>query len=181
MKRQIPLDTATRLMNPGSVVLVSCQGPKYPNIITIAWQMPVSKEPPLVAISVGFQRYSHELIDRTGEYGVNVPTVELWKEVVQCGSVSGRDVDKYQTFNLSPLPASEISCPLIEECAGHLECRVTDRVASGDHTIFVAEVVCAQADGDLFDDHWNIDKAKLIHHLGGKLYTTPNTLMKFTD
>lgn len=173
MKREIPLSKANRLLNSGPVVLVSTHYKGKSNIMTVAWQMPVSQAPPLVAISVRESRYSHTLIEKSREFVLNIPTIELLSVVDYCGSVSGRELDKFKEMNLTPVPAKKVSAPLIGECVGHLECKLSSSHEAGDHTVFVGEVVSASAEETLFDEHWMVEKAKLIHHLGGDLYTVP--------
>ncbi len=175
MKKEVPLPTANRLINSGPVILVTAHHKGRSNIITLAWQTPVSHVPPLVAISVGRTRYSHDLIARSGEFVVNVPTRELLAKLDYCGSVSGRDVDKFKETGLTARPARVVRAPLIQECAGHLECKLSSSLPTGDHTIFIGEVVAASVEDALFDGYWLVDQAKTIHHLGGEMYTFPDT------
>jgi len=174
MKKKISTPIANRLINSGPVVLVTTSWQGKANIITIAWQTPVSHTPMLVAISVGKTRYSHELLEKSKEFVINIPAVDLLKETAFCGSVSGRKVDKFKESGLTPIKADKVNAPLIKECIGHLECKLVEIVPCGDHTILVGEVVTAWADEELFDGYWIVDKAKLIHHLGGTKYTTPD-------
>lgn len=177
MKKEIPLSRANRLLNSGPVVLVSTHYKGKSNIMTVAWQMPVSQDPPLVAISVRESRYSYTLIEKSEEFVLNIPTIELLTVVDYCGSVSGRELDKFEEMNLTPVPARKVSAPLVGECVGHLECKLSSSHEAGDHTVFIGEVVSASAEDSLFDDHWMVEKAKLIHHLGGDLYTVPEKRM----
>lgn len=174
MKKKISVSIANRLINSGPVVLVTTSWQGKDNIITIAWQTPVSHSPMLVAISVGKTRYSHELLEKSKEFVINIPAVNLLKETAFCGKVSGRKVDKFKESGLTLIKADKVNAPLIKECVGHLECKLVETVPSGDHTIFVGEVVTAWVDEELFDGYWLVDKAKLIHHLGGTKYTTPD-------
>ena len=164
---------------PVPAVLVSCGRGEQANIITLAWQTPVSKSPPMVAISVAPSRYSHRLIDENGEFVINVPPLSMLQAVVYCGSVSGQDEDKFLGAGLTPQPAKVVSVPLIAECIGHLECQVSQRIAAGDHTLFVGQVVAASAAEDLFDEVWQVEdeRAKTIHHLGGSFFTAPEKIV----
>lgn len=65
-------------------------------------------------------------------------------------------MDKFKETGLTPIPSLEVRPPRIEECFGHLECRVVQSITCGDHTLFVGEVVATSADaevmeGDLLD------------------------------
>jgi flavin reductase (DIM6/NTAB) family NADH-FMN oxidoreductase RutF len=176
MKVHISLEKANRLINHGPTVLVSCQSDGKPNVMTAAWQTPVSKRPPLVAVSIAPQRYTHQLIEVAREFVINIPPWTLLQETHGCGTVSGRDVNKFETFGLTPLPASNVGAPLIRECIAHLECRLYESFSVGDHTLFVGEILSASVDEDLFDEFLRVDdsKAKTIHHLGSNAYTSPD-------
>jgi len=170
---------ALRLLHPMHTVLVSCIGKgEKPNIITVAWAMPTSVNPPLVAISIAPRRYSHSLIEETKEFIVNIPTIEILDETFLCGAVSGRNHDKFREAHLTPLPARKVKPPIIRECVAHLECRLKNQFTTGDHTIFVGEIVEAYADRETFSGVYNLEKAKMIFHLGGNEFATlePNVL-----
>jgi flavin reductase (DIM6/NTAB) family NADH-FMN oxidoreductase RutF len=175
-KFKVNLSTACRLLHPMHTVLVSCVGKRgRPNIITLAWAMPTSINPPLVAISIAPRRYSHALIEQTKEFVVNIPTMNILKETLFCGRMSGKDHDKFKETSLTHLPARKVKPPIIKECAAHLECKLRSQFAAGDHTIFVGEIVEAYADKEAFTDEYNLKKAKMIFHLGGNEFATLGT------
>jgi flavin reductase (DIM6/NTAB) family NADH-FMN oxidoreductase RutF len=66
--------------------------------------------------------------------------------VVGCGNTSGRLVDKFKTFGLTPMTAAVVKAPLIAECHAHLECRAIDRKLVSRYNFFVLEVVKAWID-----------------------------------
>lgn len=173
-KETVSLSVAYRLLHPMHVALVSCVGKDgKPNIITLAWVMPTSIRPPMVAISVGPARYSHALIEETGEFTVNIPTIDMLKETVYCGSVSGRNRNKFEEAGLTPLPSRKVKPPAIKECIAHLECKLHSKLPTGDHTIFAGEVVEAYADNGIFNGEvYDIEKAKMIYHVGGAYFAT---------
>lgn len=164
---------ALRLLHPMHTVLVSCVGKSgKPNIITLAWAMPTSVNPPLVAVSIAPRRHSHSLIEITREFVVNIPTVEILNETFFCGAVSGREHDKFKEAHLTPLPARKVKPPIIKECVAHLECKLQNQFTTGDHTIFVGEIVEAYANKGTFESVYNLGKAKMIFHLGGNEFAT---------
>ncbi len=169
MKKEVPMDKAHRLINTGSVVLVSSASGSRRNIMSLAWQAPLSGKPRLVGIAVAAKHFTHQLITESREYVINIPGSELLEQVKYCGKISGRDADKFTGANLTSQPARQVGVPLIGECPGHLECRVVDQVKTGDHSLFVGEVVAASAEEKFFSDHWDI-AVRLIHHLGGENY-----------
>ena len=134
--------------------------------------MITSFEPPMVALSVGPQRYSHDLIKEQGEFTVNIPTMKILKETLFCGRVSGRDYDKFKITGLTPEPAETVKPPRIKECIAHLECKVKDTMVTGDHTIFAAEILKATADNKAFNGKYDIKSTNLIYHIGENDFTT---------
>ncbi len=173
MKSEVPKDKANRIINSGQVILVSCAYKDKSNIITLAWNTPLSHKPPLLGISVAKTHLSAELIRKAEEFIVNVPSFDLLKSVVYCGTHSGREVDKFKQASLTPERANRlIKTPLIKECIGHLECYLRDTKEAGDHFLFIGEVIYACAEEDLFTQTWQVDKVKLIFHLGGRFFTT---------
>jgi len=112
------------LLHPRQTILCTAHHQKKVNIITLAWTMIISRNPPIVAISVAPQRYTHDLIKESKQFTINVPTKEIMKEVYYCGSHSGRRVDKFKETQLHPLEGIKVACPRIQECIAHLECQV---------------------------------------------------------
>src|SRR5512136_2829296 len=125
---------------PVPAVLVTC-GVERPNIITLAWVGTVCSQPPMVGIAVRPERHSHHLLREVGEFVVNLPPAGLVAAVERCGTVSGRDHDKFALCNLTPLPAARVRVPLIAECPIHLECVVRQVLSLGTHDLFLGEVV----------------------------------------
>jgi flavin reductase (DIM6/NTAB) family NADH-FMN oxidoreductase RutF len=157
-----------RLLHPMHTVLVSCVGKACkPNITTVAWAMPTSNSPLLVAISVSPQRHSHALIAESQEFIINIPTLELLQSVYACGSFSGRSFDKFKKAGLTPIPARKVKAPAIRECVAHLECTVESQFTTGDHTVFVGEVVAAYANPGVFTERYSLETARMLYHAGG--------------
>ena len=162
-----------RLLHPMHTVLVSCVGKTgKPNIITLAWAMPTSINPPLVALSIRPERHSHILIEEIKEFVVNIPTMNILRETLFCGRRSGRNYDKFKETKLTPLPAKKVKPPIIKECVAHLECILHNQFTTGDHTVFVGEIVEAYADKEIFAEGYNLKKAKMILHLRGDEFAT---------
>ena len=161
------------LLHPMHTVLVSCIGKRgKPNIITLAWAMPTSIKPPLVAISIRPARHSYALIEKTKEFVVNIPTMDLVKETLFCGRRSGKKHDKFRETGLTPSPAKKVKPPIIKECIAHLECRLHSQFATGDHTIFIGEIVAAYANKEAFTDEYDLKKAKMVFHIAGNRFAT---------
>ncbi|MFH1621864.1 MAG: flavin reductase family protein [Candidatus Omnitrophota bacterium] len=177
MKVEVPKSQATRLINPGEVILVSSYYKDKANIITLAWHMPISKDPALVGIAIAKSHLSFELIKKSEEFIINIPDVDLLKQTIACGSISGDKVDKFKKSGLTQEKADKlIKTPRIKECMGHLECYLRDLKDIGDHGLFIGEIIGASAQDGLFDNKWQVDKTKLIFHLGGKFFTSSSVI-----
>lgn len=142
--REVPVEEAWRRKYPERTVLaVSVDRGGKPNIITLGWNMPTSGRPPMVAISVGNTRYSYKLIKETGEFVLAFPSEGMEEAVIFCGTYSGREVDKFKATGLTPVKAKYVKPPLIAEATVNMECRVASSLKTGDHTIFVGEILTA--------------------------------------
>ena len=119
-----------------------------PNVIPLGWKMWTSGAPPMVAISVAHARYSHHLLHGCGEFVLAWPGEDMSRGVLLCGTKSGRDLNKIAATGWTPLPATQIRPPLIEECPVNLECKVASTLDTGDHTIFVGEIVAGHVSED---------------------------------
>ena len=148
------------LLNPEPPVLVSCGGLDHPNLITIGWTGTICTQPSMVSISVRPERFSHHLIQESGQFAINLPTEALVRSV---------------------------DCPVLAESPVNLECKVTQRIPLGSHDLFLAEVVACDVDESLLDETGKLclDKAKLIVYshgeylaLGKKLGTFGYTVRK---
>jgi flavin reductase (DIM6/NTAB) family NADH-FMN oxidoreductase RutF len=168
-KTPVNISSAYRLLHPMHTVLVSCVGKAgKPNVTTMAWAMPTSINPPLVAISLAPARHSHTLIEESGEFIINIPTLEIIQAVYACGNLSGRSFDKFKKANLTQMPAKKVKAPAIRECVGHLECEVIDQLKTGDHTVFVAKILEAYADMGVFGEGgYDPKRARMLYHGGG--------------
>ncbi len=147
---------------PVPVVMVTC-GVEKPNVITLAWVGTVCSDPPMVGISVRPGRHSHQLIEETGEFVVNIPGQDLLEIADHCGLVSGRKVDKLTEFGLTQESAAEVQVPLIAECPVNLECRVVQKLELGAHDLFLGEVIAVHVEEGVLDEtgrHIDYDRAK---------------------
>lgn len=146
------------------VLLVSQGKEGLPNVMAIGWGTTgIIWKRPIFIVLVRPSRYTYGLIDKSGEFTVNIVPPRL-KEVVQyCGTVSGRDHDKFKEKQLTPVPSAKVKTPIIKEGALHFECQVVhknDLVSSeiakpiisqfypkGDfHRVFFGEILACQSE-----------------------------------
>ena len=141
--KQLKMNKAFILIEPGPVVLVTTNDGKKDNIMTISWTM-VLDFTPVFAITTGEWNYSYTALRKTKECVISIPTVDMLDKVVGIGTCSGADTDKFDKFRLTPLKAIEVKAPLIKECLANIECKVVDIVKK--HNIVVLDAVAAYFD-----------------------------------
>ena len=162
-KRLLPLSKVYPLLEPGPVVMVTTAGKEGPDIMTLSWHTMIEFEPPLVGCVISSRNYSFGLLKVTRECAINIPTVELAEKVVGVGNTSGRRVDKFKAFGLTPVAASRVKAPLIDECYANLECRVFDTRMVNKYNFFVLEVLRAWIDP-------SVKGPRTIHHRGRGIF-----------
>lgn len=180
MKRQ--LWRPGNMLYPVPAAMVSVAGEEgKSNIITIAWAGTICSDPPMVSISVRPERYSYELLKQRGEFVVNLTTRSLAWATDYCGVRSGRDVDKWKETGLTPLPASEVSAPLIGESPVNIECRTTQILELGSHHMFLAEVAAVDVDPAYLDEKgtFHLEEADLIAYAHGRYRSLGEELGRF--
>jgi len=181
MKQEVSKYKASRLINCGMVALVSCAYKDKQDVTACGWHMPVSKEPPALAVALYNKHFSTELIRKSQEFVVNICDWSLREKVIFCGSHSGRDIDKFKGAGLTPQRAhSLIKTPVVGESIASVECLLFDIKETGDHFLFFGEVVYAQADSDYFiSGVWDTNKIELILHLGSNVFFKSSPFVEF--
>jgi flavin reductase (DIM6/NTAB) family NADH-FMN oxidoreductase RutF len=111
------------------------------NLIPLAWFSPVSFDPPLLGILVAPKRHSHDMITAAGCFTLNFIPFDRAALVRDLGSTSGRDLDKFESFDVPKREAERIDAPIMDNAYGAVECKVIDERTYGDHTLFVGEIV----------------------------------------
>lgn len=132
-----------RYLEPGPVVLVSSRSGDETDIMTMGWHTMMEFMPSLVGCVISEGNHSFELIRKSGECVINVPTVALIDIVVKIGSTTGAEIDKFQEFGLTAGKGSKVKAPLIAECHVNFECRLHDDALVDRYNFFIFEVVKA--------------------------------------
>lgn len=152
------------------------------NVLTVAWTGIVCSDPAMCYVSVRPERYSYELIRKSGEYVVNLTTAALARATDWCGVRSGREYDKFAAAGLTPVPASIVKAPLIAESPVSLECRVTEVKELGTHHMFLAEIVAVHAAAAYFDPEsgrFDLAAADPLSYSHGHYYHLGRPIGKF--
>ena len=145
--KNFPLSKAFQLIEPGPVVLVTTAYKKKTNIMTMSWLMVVDFTPQIGCI-ISPGDHSFSALRKTKECVIAIPTVDIINQVVDIGNCSGKDIDKFNVFNLTARPAQKVKAPLIAECLANIECRVVDDRLVGKYGLFILEGVKAWIDPD---------------------------------
>ena len=153
-------------MREDGLLLVTQGADGKPNVMTIGWgTMGSIWSRPVFVVLVRPSRYTYSRLEQVSDFTVNVPPRDLAAAMSYCGTVSGRDHDKFQDMHLTPIPSREVRPPIIKECVVHYECRTLHRndvapevlaqavreeaYPGGDfHRIYFGEIVAAYADED---------------------------------
>ncbi len=143
MKNDFPVEKIRQILEPGPVVLVSSFWKGKSNIMTMGWHTVMEFSPSLVGCVIAESNISFEMIKKSKECVINVPTVDLLDEVVGIGNTDGDNIDKFSAFNVSPKRADLVKAPLIDECFANLECKLYDTRLIKTYNFFIFEVVKA--------------------------------------
>src|SRR5947207_2305020 len=115
-KTQLDLSRATRLLQPGPIALVTAKFKNKADEMVAAWVTNASNDPPMVALAVYPERFTHDLIVKSGQFALNIPPRPLAEKVKKIGETSGEDVDKFVANKLTLYEGKQVNAPLIVEC-----------------------------------------------------------------
>lgn len=142
-KKDLPVAEIRRYMEPGPIVLVTSSWKGRMDVMTMGWHTVMEFTPSLVGCVIASGNYSHELIRKSRQCVINIPTAELLDQVVGIGNCSGAEVDKFARFGLATQEAEQVDAPLLPQCFANLECTLYDQSLIGKYDFFIFEVVKA--------------------------------------
>jgi flavin reductase (DIM6/NTAB) family NADH-FMN oxidoreductase RutF len=169
--RALPLREVYRLLEPGPVVLVTTARKGRADVMAMSWHTMMEFEPPLVGCVISNRNYTFDVLRGTKECVIAIPTVEIAAKVVRCGNTSGRKVDKFARFGLTPLPAARVKAPLVAECYANFECRLVDERLAEKYNFFVLQVLKAWIDPAR-------KRPRTIHHMGRGVFMVAGRRMR---
>ena len=141
MKDVSPMEALDDLVKP--YMIVTSSDGKQSDAMTTVWASQVSHKPPMLMISVGKSRKTHELIEKSGEFVVNTLKQSQKKIADYCGKTSLAEHDKINEQHIPTESANKVKAPLLKESPSSMECKVVSKQDCGDHTVFIGEVVAA--------------------------------------
>jgi flavin reductase (DIM6/NTAB) family NADH-FMN oxidoreductase RutF len=111
------------------------------NGTSVAWVTPVSYEPTLIMVSLANVRVSHDLVNKSGNFGLNVLGPDQIELAKHFGFNTARDKDKLADIRYS---SSKTGIPVLDGACAYIECRVVNSYPAGEHTMFIGEVTEAR-------------------------------------
>ena len=163
------------MIYPLPAILVSCgSSPEEWNVFTASWTGTICSDPAMCYVSIRPERHSYDIVKRNMEFTLNLTTVELAKATDWCGVRSGRDYNKFEEMNITPIKGVKVNAPYIDESPIAIECRVKDIIKLGTHDMFIAEVLNVIADDKYIDPEtgaFDMKKADLLVYAHGGYYT----------
>ncbi len=128
---------ALRMINYGMYILTAKEGEKI-GAATVNWLSQTSFKPPLVMVGLKADSHLHSLVEKTRTFAVNIlgsDQKNLAAEFFKPLRVEG------MKMNGTPYETGVTGAPILTETPASLECKVTDILKRGDHTVVVGEVV----------------------------------------
>ena len=164
-----------------AAIITTSDGEGHTDMMTAAWVGTVCSDPVMVSVSVRPSRLTHDYLEKTGEFVINLTTRELAFATDWVGVKSGRDCDKWAEMEVTKLPSRCIETPGIEESPVCLECVVRQKLELGSHDMYVAEVLSTDVDSSLLDENGKLDlqKADLLAYSHGEYFALGDKLGKF--
>lgn len=173
----VELKKAYRLINHGPSVLVSAHHAGIDNVMAAAWACGMDYVPPKLTVVLDRHTKTRELVERSGSFGIQVPTVAQLKLTQAVGSTSLRDQpDKLARSGVELFRVDGYPLPFVVGCSAWLACRLLPEPHNQDtYDLFIGEVVGAWADTRVFSNgHWNFEHAdpawRSLHYIAGGHY-----------
>lgn len=181
---QVPLEKAYRLINHGPTVLVSAEHGETRNVMAAAWACALDFSPPKVTVVLDKIAKTRELVERSGLFVIQVPTVAQLQLTRDVGSVSlQEDPQKLAHSGVELFSISGHDVPFVAGCSAWLACKLLPEPHNqSTYDLFIGEVVAAWADTRVFSDvHWHFERAhpdfRSLHYIaGGHFYAIGEAL-----
>jgi flavin reductase (DIM6/NTAB) family NADH-FMN oxidoreductase RutF len=143
-------------------LIITLDKRERPNIMGLSWWTFTSWDPLMIAISVGHERYSHECLENHKEFVLCFPSEGQERDAWLCGTKSGKDVDKFKETGFKAVQSKAVKPPTIDDVTVAYECKVVDHKETGDHTVYIAEVMAIRGNPAKTNHLYSIHYTKLI-------------------
>ena len=136
--KKIDINEALQYTSPQPVSLICVQTPAgATNLTTVAWWTYLESEPPMLGFSISNESYTCEILVATGKAVLSIPGETIADATLQCGCVSGRDVNKAEKFSIE-LVEAPVKYPAHSRLA--FICTIANKVGVGDCTFFICRI-----------------------------------------
>ena len=174
--KPVELSRCTQLLDHGPVTIITSAHGKQSNVMAASWSMPLDFNPPKVVVIMDRNTLTRELVNASGEFGLQIPNRAFANQTLAVGSHSGHQLDKFAAFKLTTFPSKIINVPMLSECIAWMECKVIND-ASQRFDIIIAEVVAAYAKSKVYSDNrWHFGEdpdSRTCHYVaGGQFFAT---------
>lgn len=184
-----PVDLAKsgRLINHGPTVLVSAQHGGMDNVMAAAWACGLDFTPPKLTVVLDKSTMTRELVERSGIFGIQVPTAAQLALTQQLGTLSRRttaDKPERAGVELFRFPGHDI--PFVAGCSAWMACKLLPEPRNQQvYDLFIGEIVAAWSDTRVFSNgRWRFEEAdpalRSIHHVAGGNYYAIGEAMSAT-
>ncbi|MBL8517794.1 MAG: flavin reductase family protein [Betaproteobacteria bacterium] len=172
----IPVDLAkaARLLNHGPTVLVSAHHAGMDNVMAAAWACALDFTPPKLTVVLDKSTMTRELVEQSGVFGIQVPTVAQLQLTLQLGTLSRRTTpDKLERTGVELFRFPEHDMPFVNGCSAWMACKLLPEPRNQQvYDLFIGEIVAAWADSRVFSNgRWHFENAepalRSIHHVAG--------------
>jgi len=163
------------------VLLITSKYKNFANVMPIAWSMPLNMDPPIIAVCIGDHSYTFEIVKKTNEFVINIPSTQMLDLVYKTGNCSGKNTDKFKKFKIETLPSKLVKAPSIKGALAVLECKVINKKLVESYNLFIAKIVNASVEKKALTNkifYSQNKKYKPIMHLGSNIFTATGTLLK---
>ena len=180
----VPLEKAYRLLTHGPTVLVSSRHNGVDNVMAAAWSCALDFAPPKVTVVIDKITATRALVEGSGMFVLQVPTVAQLQLTEQLGTTSlATEPDKLQRAQAELFHIDGYDLPFVAGCSAWLACRLVPEPHNQQtYDLFIGEVVGAWSDTRAFKDgHWQFEHAdpawRSLHHVaGGHFYAIGEAL-----
>jgi len=140
------IEKAEKAKFPENVALIVTKDKKGKVDITpICWFTNASyKGPKTWAISLWKGHYGTELIKKNKEFVLCIPSIKQKKDILFCGSVSGRKVNKLDKCSFKLIKSKKVKPPMIKNSLACFECKLIKSVLVYDQMLFIGKIVSAK-------------------------------------
>lgn len=159
-----------RIMAPRPAVLVTTVNKDgISNAAPFSFIMPISVDPPYLAIASQPKHHTMTNIKETGQFVINVMPEETVDKLYACSQKLPEGVSEIEESALTEKPSAQVKAPAIEEAIGFFECQLEWEKVVGDHVLIVGKVLRAFVKDEFVKEgRPNIIDAKPLMHVSGK-------------